>query len=118
MKKDLYAIFDALKSENLDSCRRICKDWKKIMNDPYQKISKIELIKIDEIDISIKKFISNPPKWSKLNTESMWIFLESLNKAKADSYEEIFVEKYAELNVKLDGRFEFNETALHWALYR
>ena len=33
----------------------------KLLNDPFQKISKIELIKINEMDICSKQFISNPP---------------------------------------------------------
>ena len=69
------------------------------------------------IDIPLKNFITGAkPKWSKLRIQDLREFVNRLNDKKNESdLIEMFLGKYAELNVELNAKSLDEKTIFHWA---
>ena len=122
-------IFDLLDEKSLENCKKVCRIWKKFIDDPNQKLKWIQEIKENEKnavirvsktfeDIPLKDFMSGPkPKWSKLRILDLREFVNRLNNVKNESkLIEMFLEKYAELKVELNAKSK-EMTIFHWACY-
>ena len=120
-------IFDRLDEKSLGLCKKVCKSWKKFIEHPNQKFMWIQIIKRYEEKAFLKSFCtifplkrfisSQKPKWSKFRLQDLREFVKSLNSEKDKSkLIELFLEKYAELKVELNGTYGFNkETIFHRA---
>ena len=121
-------IFDVLDEESLENCKKVCKIWKNFIEDPKQKLKWIKEIKANEknaalrrgfISFPLKFFISGPnPKWSKLPIQDLRDFVYRLNYKRNESILfETFLEKYAELKVELNAKWDMGRTIFHLASF-
>ena len=95
-------MFDSLDEKSLQKCKKVCKPWKRFIEDPNQKIRWIQIIKIHEKTTNMKKYIRCPGKWSKLGIQSLREFANKLCSEKISLIKEVmFLKKYAELNIKV-----------------
>ena len=88
-------IFDRLDEKSLGICKKVCRSWKKCIEDPNQKFMWIHIIKGYEektflktfcFNIPLEKFISSQkPKWSKLRLQDLREFVKRLNSKKDES---------------------------------
>ena len=113
-------IFDLLDEENLQKCRKVGRTWKRFVEDPNQKLLRIQIIKKYEKGFYLKKFKSSPQKWSKLRIQNLREFAKKLEKGlvNGEEMECAFLKKYAELGIKLNGKAGngvITDTALQWA---
>ena len=88
-------MFDGLDEKSLGICKKVCRSWKKFIEDPTQKFMWIQIIKGYEekaflknvsFNIQLGKFISSQkPKWSKLRLQDLREFVKRLNSKKDES---------------------------------
>ena len=121
-------IFDRLDEKSLGICKKVCRSWKKFIEDPTQKFMWIQIIKELEENtcpclnrysenLPLMNYISGPkPKWSKLRIQDLREFVKRLNSEQSvTKLIAIFLEKYVELKVELNGADWCGKTIFHLA---
>ena len=108
-------IFNALDEKSLQNCKKVGRTWKRFIQDPNQKLLWIQIIKKQEKDIYIKKYLNSPPKWNKLKIQNLREFAKKLHSTEDCMIkEEVFLKTYAELKIQL-GKDKSGYSAFHWA---
>ena len=99
------------------NCKNVTRSWKTFVEDPHQKRLCIRFIKNREKNTLVKGFISVQQKWSKLKIQDLGKFAKRLSLEKDEAkIEEMFLEKYADLKVELNGRDQFEGSIIHFFL--
>ena len=98
-------IFNALDEKSLQNCKIAFETWKRFIEDPNQKQLCIRFIKNQENNLFVKRYISVNQKWSKLKAQDLGEFAKKLQLTKDEAKkEEMFLEKYVDLNIQLNGK--------------
>ena len=111
-------IFEFLDEKSLESCRKVCKQWKSFIENPNQKFRWIKIIENFEKLITLKNWISTPFAWSKLKIQNLREFAKCLlllGKMESEKREEMFLEKYIELKIELNTKSAVGCTPFHLA---
>ena len=115
-------IFGDLDSRSLERSKNVCRAWKQFIEDPNHKLFWIQMI--EEVEgqfedwpiVTLKKFISGPqPKWIYLGMRELRDFVAKLYSFNSNlAYiNELYLEKYIELKVELNGKCH-GSPAIHW----
>ena len=110
-------IFESLDEKSIETCRRLCRTWKNFIEDPNHKLLWIQIIKDHEKNTKVKEYVSCPQKWGKLKIQDLREFARLVSSQESKTIkEEMFLIKYAELNVKLDAKDKYGWKLFHRAL--
>lgn len=108
-------VFLSVDEESLENCKNVSTLWKKLIENPSHKFRWIKIIKDYEERVYLKEFVCGSQNWSKLKIKDLKEFVMRLEEKKNHlDIEEIFLEKYEALNVKLIKGC-YGNTALIWA---